>query len=104
MPCGLSWSAIALASQDAPPAAALGAFAFGLATAPGLALALAGAQLASARLRRVAPVVLGVALVAFGVWTMVRGTAAANGEPCCEETERASAASFGDPADRTAAG
>ena len=85
-------------------AGASGAFAFGLATAPGLALARAGAQLASARLRRVAPVVLGVALVAFGVWTVVRGTAA-SGTACCEEAalsgatvERRHGPSFGEAA------
>ncbi len=73
VPCGLSWGALLLASQASPAAALLGPFLFGLATSPALALVGAGSWLATARGRRWAPYAVGVALIAFGAFTCVRG-------------------------------
>ena len=81
---GRSWREEGLASQASPPIAALGMFAFGFGTAPAL-LAVGGA-------RRFLPALSGpatrwavaVALVAFGLFTALRGGAPALGlEPSC---------------------
>ncbi len=91
LPCGLSWAAVLLAAQQPPPHAALGAFAFGLATAPGLIAVGFGTRLAGLRSWRLAPVVLGLVLIVFGVLTVLRGNPGAglhadHTEPnCCSE-------------------
>jgi hypothetical protein len=86
VPCGLSWAAIALAATAPPAAALLGPFLFGLATAPALAVVGAGAWLLRrAPLRRAAPVLIGLALVAGGLATALRGAPGGHGGPrCCD--------------------
>ena len=92
LPCGLSWSALALGASTSPPVAGLGLFLFGLGTAPALILvALGWGQLnsrSSARSRRV----LGVLMLGFGLMTALRGglpgtqaAARAALPPCCVE-------------------
>jgi len=100
VPCGLSWGAIALAATATPAAAVLGPFLFGLATAPSLALVGVGAWLLRRpSLRRVAPVVLGLALVAGGLLTALRGTAGGHGGPTCCEHAPATASTFMTPSE-----
>jgi sulfite exporter TauE/SafE len=73
LPCGLSWAAFALCATLDPARAAVGAFAFGLATAPVLVAIALGARAIPAGwrergLRWSAPLV-----IAFGVLTIARG-------------------------------
>jgi sulfite exporter TauE/SafE len=88
LPCGLSWSALLLATQASPAAALLGPLVFGLATAPALlATAFAGRALL-ARAGRHAPRVLGLTLIGLGLLCAWRGgppgaARAAGAAPCC---------------------
>ena len=89
LPCGLSWSALALATQVPPATAAIGLFAFGLATGPVLfAVGLAGGM-ARARLQPMSawlPWILGPALIGLGLLTAYRGglpSTPADPSPCC---------------------
>ena len=91
VPCGLSWSAVLLASQAAPLTAAAGAFVFGLATAPVLIAVGILPGLVSVGLRRGVQPVLGVALVVFGLLVVQRGLEpvpglAATPECCADES------------------
>jgi len=73
LPCGLSWSAIALATQVDPATAILGLGLFDAATAPALtAVGLGGARLALLR-RPSFAALSGLLLVALGSATIVRG-------------------------------
>lgn len=87
LPCGLSWSAFLLATQSAPPTAALGAFAFGLATGPVLVAVGIAPRFVSVAARRSARPLLGGALVVFGCLTLVRAGDTARGghAACCVE-------------------
>ena len=74
LPCGLSWSALALATQVGPGTAAAGLFAFGLATAPALAAVGWGGLLVAGRRRgRGLRVAAGLVLLAFGLLVALRG-------------------------------
>lgn len=73
LPCGLSWSALLLASQLSAPAAAAGMFAFGLATGPALGLTAVGWSSLPARARSVATRSAGVLCILFGTLTIARG-------------------------------
>jgi len=83
LPCGLSWSAFALASQVSPPAAAAGLFLFGLATGPVLVAVGALRWIAPFGLRRLARRLVGPALVGLGLLTVARG--GLPGAPTLEE-------------------
>jgi sulfite exporter TauE/SafE len=74
LPCGLSLMALLyLVSFNSAQGVVLGAYVFGLATLPGLlVVALAGQKISMAR-RRWLVRASGVALVIFGVLTLVRG-------------------------------
>jgi hypothetical protein len=86
LPCGLSWSAIALAATGEPATVALGPLAFGLASAPALAaLILGGHALPLAWRVRVQRMAAGLLLL-FGLWTAARRAfPGASGAPCCPE-------------------
>lgn len=89
IPCGLSWAALVLAAQLPPPLAALGAFCFGLATAPVLLAVALGARMAGPVWRRATPFVLGGVLIVFGVGTAWRSTKAFSaGQPTCCSTSQ----------------
>lgn len=87
LPCGLSWAAFALCATLEPARAAVGAFAFGLATSPVLIALALGARTIPVTwrargLRWSAPLV-----IAFGVLTIARGgmPGVARALPaCCE--------------------
>ena len=81
LPCGLSWSALLLASQVEPPVAVAGPFLFGLATAPALVLTGAAGRVLVDRLGRRAQRLLGPALVLIGVVTVLRGGLPGGDEP-----------------------
>lgn len=86
LPCGLSWSAFALASTASPPAAALGLFLFGIATAPALLVVGLGGAGLPPRMRRAAIRGIGPLLVLLGAVTALRGGVpgtAVSGPPCC---------------------
>jgi hypothetical protein len=87
LPCGLSWSALALASQASPAGAFLGPLVFGLATAPALLVTAFAGRALLARLGPRAPAALGVVLVLLGGLTIWRGGAPgdvrADGAACC---------------------
>lgn len=91
LPCGLSWAAVLVAAQSAPHVAALAAFTFGLATGPALIAVGLGTRVAGQRARRLAPLIVGVLLIVFGVLTVLRGNPAAGlhathvGPACCSE-------------------
>jgi sulfite exporter TauE/SafE len=74
LPCGLSLMALLyLASFNSPKGVVIGAYVFGLATLPGLlAVALVGQKISVQR-RRWLVRASGVALMVFGVLTLVRG-------------------------------
>jgi hypothetical protein len=73
LPCGLSWSAIALAAACPQPITLVGPLVFGLATLPGLALfALLGARV-PARWRARLHTTAAIALCLYGAWTALRG-------------------------------
>lgn len=77
LPCGLSWSAIALgAATDRPLVTVLGPFLFGLCTGPVLAGIALGARQIPLRWRARGQRVAALGLVAYGVWTLARGAAA----------------------------
>lgn len=76
LPCGMSWAAFLLATQTDPLSAFVGAFGFGLATAPTLLAVGLGAHWINARWQRAAPKLLGSALMLFGVITWMRGSGA----------------------------
>lgn len=91
LPCGLSWSALALAAGGSPARGALGLFVFGLATAPVLvAVGLAGASL-SPTIRRRALRVAAPLILVFGVLTVARGGGPAEGlaPDCCDRARSA---------------
>lgn len=74
LPCGLSWSAIALGAAAAEPAFALaGPFAFGLATGPVLGALALGAGRMPATWRARGARLAAVGLLAYGGWTLLRG-------------------------------
>jgi sulfite exporter TauE/SafE len=92
LPCGLSWSAIALAAAHGGPALVLGPVVFGAATSPVLiSLALGGAAIPAswrARGQRAAAALI----LVFGIWTVWRGglplaadRGATSVPPCCAE-------------------
>lgn len=89
LPCGLSWAAVLLASQASPPTATLGAFAFGMATAPVLlAVGLLPAVVRFERLRGLRWV-QAAALILFGAWTCLGSHLALDSEalPACCASE-----------------
>ena len=73
LPCGLSWSALAIATQVSPAVAGLGLFVFGIGTAPALTGVSLARWIAPLRARRVAHFIVGPALVVLGVVTLARG-------------------------------
>ena len=74
LPCGLSWSAVALGAASPPAVAALGCFLFGLGTAPALVLVSLGWRgLARLPQQRQLSRLAAVSLVAFGLYTVLRG-------------------------------
>ena len=73
LPCGLSWSALLLAASTGPLVAGLGLFVFGLATAPALVAAGLGWRFVSAHRRELAARISGPLLIAFGLYTGLRG-------------------------------
>ncbi len=85
LPCGLSWSAIALAATEPLPVAVAGMLIFGLGTGPALlavALGWKGLGLrARARLRWAA----GPLLIIFGVLTLARGLGGPQSCPACAQ-------------------
>ncbi len=73
LPCGLSWSAFAIAANTNAATALVGLFLFGLATAPGLlTVAFFGARMPDG-LRRYGPWLVGPLLILFGSFTALRG-------------------------------
>ena len=87
LPCGLSWSAFALAAGNEPLVAFAGLLAFGLATAPALLLSAWGWRGLSAVHRATAVRLAGPLLLAFGVFTIARGFPVASAEvlpECCQ--------------------
>ena len=93
LPCGLSWSAIALAASAPVEVAALGLFLFGLGTAPALLGVALGASALPERWRRGAARAAGPALIVLAVLTAARGglpgtrLEAALVPECCAEHE-----------------
>ncbi|MFT7539149.1 MAG: sulfite exporter TauE/SafE [Gammaproteobacteria bacterium] len=94
LPCGLSWSAFALATQVRPGVAIIGLFLFGLGTSPALALTALGARRVlgwSPKHRIIGARVAGALLILFGLMTAMRGgwtvEEALAGElaPCCAQ-------------------
>ncbi|HED64640.1 MAG TPA: sulfite exporter TauE/SafE family protein [Planctomycetes bacterium] len=73
LPCGLSLAAFTLGTQTDPATAAVGLFLFGLATTPSLAAVALGAGLLAPDRRVGVQRALGVAVVLFGLLTMMRG-------------------------------
>lgn len=73
LPCGLSWSALAIATQVSPAIAGLGLFVFGIGTAPALTGVSLARWIAPTKARRVAHLFVGPALVVLGVVTLARG-------------------------------
>ena len=96
LPCGLSWSAIALATQVDPASAGLGLFIFGIGTAPALVGVSFAGLLAPLRLQRAARFLIGPALVLLGISTVARGGLAIIGPrvlpECCQPGELESGA------------
>ncbi len=92
LPCGLSWSAFALATQVRPGVAIAGLFLFGLGTSPALALTALGAKrvlgwsprhrLLGARIAGAVLILLGLMTAARGGWT-VEEALAGEPAPCC---------------------
>ncbi len=114
IPCGLSWGAVLLASQYEPGPAALGAFLFGLSTAPALTAVVAASRLARHALRGRARTALGLTLVVFGSAAVVRALPAGSASEvdagtvergCCEVPAELSgtAEPLGRPAEPAAA-
>ncbi|MCB9915655.1 MAG: sulfite exporter TauE/SafE family protein [Planctomycetes bacterium] len=93
LPCGLSWSALALATTTDPLTGFFGLFAFGLATGPVLVLVGLGWHGVSVRFRRLAVGAAGPILIVAGLYTVLRGgvprsLAAARSQAlpaCCSE-------------------
>jgi hypothetical protein len=92
LPCGLSWSALALALTARPVTGAAGLFLFGLATAPALLLVGFGARGLPVRARALAARAVGPLLILLGLFTAARGglpsslSAAGAALPeCCQE-------------------
>jgi len=92
LPCGLSWSALALGASTSPPVAGLGLFLFGLGTAPVLVLVALGWKRLSSGSSAGSRRVLGVLMLGFGLMTALRGglpgtqaAARATLPPCCVE-------------------
>lgn len=84
IPCGLSWSALLLASQAGPLEAFIGMFVFGIGTSP----ILVAAGLGSRRFLTAANPMLarftGLVLIGLGLWTLWRGgTFAGHSDSCC---------------------
>lgn len=73
LPCGLSWSALAIATQVSPAMAGLGLFVFGIGTAPALTGVSLARWVAPLRARRAAKVLVGPALIVLGLVTLARG-------------------------------
>lgn len=73
LPCGLSFSAFALSASSGPRLGAAGAFVFGLATGPVLFASGWGWSGLFARRRPLALRLAGPLLIAFGVYTVLRG-------------------------------
>ncbi len=74
LPCGLSWSAIALGAAAAEPSLALaGPFVFGLATGPVLGALALGAGRIPATWRARGARLAALALLGYGTWTLARG-------------------------------
>ncbi|MFT5284196.1 MAG: sulfite exporter TauE/SafE [Planctomycetota bacterium] len=73
LPCGLSWSAIALGTQVDPPSAGLGMFVFGLGTAPALIGVSLAPLIAPIKLQKFARFMIGPALILLGISTIARG-------------------------------
>lgn len=93
LPCGLSWSAFALALPRPAPEAFLGLLVFGLATGPALVGAIIGAGWVHRRLGARVRFVAAPTLVLVGLLTIVRGGLPASLAPveqvalpdCCSE-------------------
>jgi hypothetical protein len=88
LPCGLSWSAIALAATGEPATIALGPLAFGLASSPALAALILGGHALPLAWRVRGQRVAAALLLLFGLWTAARGAfPGASGAPCCPEPD-----------------
>jgi len=73
LPCGLSWSAFAIAVNSDPATAAVGLMLFGLSTAPVLlVIGLLGTHI-PLRLRKLGPWLVGPLLILLGALTLLRG-------------------------------
>ncbi len=87
LPCGLSWSALAIATQVSPPTAGLGMFLFGLGTGPALIGVSLARWIAPIRARSAAKFLVGPALVVLGLVTLLRSGVPIAGEQwvpeCC---------------------
>lgn len=93
LPCGLSWSAFALATQLSAPTAFLGLFLFGLGTAPLLVLVAFGWVTLKPEWRRPALRIAALLLIGFGMLTITRGsslfhdsTETKAGWDCCSDS------------------
>lgn len=92
LPCGLSWSAFAIAANTDPATAAVGLFLFGLATAPVLlVIGLLGTRIPLG-VRRFGPWLVGPLLILLGAFTLLRGDIPGTGgvrrevlPDCCSE-------------------
>ena len=73
LPCGWSWGALALCVAQPPLVALLGMFVFGLATGPVLVFLGLGWGSFSARFTGLAARAAGPLLIAFGLFTLLRG-------------------------------
>ena len=92
LPCGLSWSAFALAAGRDPLIAFSGLLVFGLATAPALMLSAWGWSGLSANRRALAARLAGPLLVLFGLFTIARGLPAESADvlpDCCRTASMA---------------
>ncbi|MCC7014557.1 MAG: sulfite exporter TauE/SafE family protein [Planctomycetes bacterium] len=76
LPCGLSWSAIALGAASGVALAALGPFVFGLATGLVLGGLALGASAVPESWRRRGRLGAAALLLGYGAWTVWRGVAA----------------------------
>lgn len=86
LPCGLSFAAILLAAEHAPPIAFAGAFLFGMTTTPALVAMGAVPRLLGASGLRVARPFLACVTIAFGLalaWRGLSGTHAGGTDDCC---------------------
>ncbi|MFT5052392.1 MAG: sulfite exporter TauE/SafE [Chlamydiales bacterium] len=95
LPCGLSWSAFALAAGQTPAAAFAGLLIFGLATAPALVLTAWGWRGLDQRHRASAVRLAGPLLLLFGLFTLARAGAGPDAvqilPDCCRDAGESAA-------------